>query len=295
MGRRIPKRRSAKASPSLSAAKGISRQCKADLPHSRYGVDLSSVMPDYIEPFVAYRAWHWNEGGITSLNKVAWAPKVAHVAACRSLVVTTEDLTHVAPFEGCTCGVYAGINMQHLGDDTDYLHQGIHGEVYLWGRVHVCTLGWRAQYAYPKYFVVPPNRLPYTVVEIQKRLASLVEYNCDIFLQVDKVPSRDGKKIPLWVKDYGYSQQGIGYLIDQAQVRQSEHHALVRGLAVDDRVCVLGDKGGIGIVQKIENGEFYYTLFSPNVVHRKRVKDVKWSNRNWRWETTGLGATTGAR
>ena len=82
MGRRIPKRpRTARTSYSLSGvvAAGMQRQ---SLPHSRYGVDLSKVMPDYIEPIVAYRAWHWNENGITSLNNVPWTPKVAHVAAC---------------------------------------------------------------------------------------------------------------------------------------------------------------------------------------------------------------------
>jgi hypothetical protein len=286
MAKRLPRR--PRIAPSVY-------KTELHLPHSRYGIDLSKIMPDYIEPIVAYRAWHWNEEGITSLNNVPWAPKVAHVAACtRNVIETIYDThAHVAPVEGCTCGVYAGINMQHLGDDTDYLHRGIHGEVSLWGRVQVCSLGWRAQYAYPKYFVVPPNMLPFQVTEIQKRLTSLIKYDCDIYLQVDKLPSRDGVKIPLWVKDYGYSQQGISFLIDQAQSRQSECSA-IRNLAVDDRVCVLGDNGGIGIVKRIEGKEFYYTLFNPNVIYRKRIRDVKWSDRNWRWETTGLGVTSGS-
>jgi hypothetical protein len=33
----------------------------------------------------------------------------------------------------------------------------------------------------------------------------------------------------------------------------------------------------------------YYTLFSPNVIYHKKVKDVVWNERNWRWETSGLG------
>jgi hypothetical protein len=279
------------------------RNSQCDLPHKRYGVDLSKVMPDYIEPFVGYRAWNWNEEGITSLNNVWWKPKVAHVATCtrevlgRSLLysgvtVTTEDQSHAAPVEGCTCGVYAGINLEHLGNDTDYLHRGIHGEVSLWGRVFVHTLGWRAQYAYPKFFVVPPNMLPFTVAEIQRRLESLIKYDCDIYLQKDLLPSRDGEKIPLWMKDYGYSQQGIGFLLEQAQTRQAEN-VTVKGLQLNDRVCVLGDDGGIGIVKIINNREFHYTLFNPNVFYRKRVSDVKWSDRNWRWETTGRGFVSG--
>ena len=122
----------------------------------------------------------------------------------------------------------------------------------------------------------------------------MIEYNCDIYLQKDKLPSRDGEKIPLWVKDYGYSQQGIGYLIDQAQSRQSEC-SMIRNLAVNDRVCVLGEKGGIGIVKSIEGKEFYYTLFNPNVIYRKRINTVKWSDRNWRWETDSVGIASGIR
>jgi len=275
------------------------RNSQRNLPHKRYGVDLSKVMPDYIEPFVGYRAWNWNEQGITSLNNVWWTPKVAHVAACTRQsvqmvngVTFTTDIDHTAPVEDCSCGVYSGINLEHLGSDTDYLHRGIHGEVYLWGRVIPHTLGWRAQYAYPKYFVVPPNMLPFTVAEVQRRLESLIKYDCDIYLQKDLVPSREGEKVPLWMKDYGYSQQGIGYLIEQAQTRQGENVA-VKGLQVGDRVCVLGDDGGIGIVKHINEREFHYTLFNPNVFYRKRVRDVKWSDRNWRWETTGRGFVSG--
>ena len=33
----------------------------------------------------------------------------------------------------------------------------------------------------------------------------------------------------------------------------------------------------------------YYTMFSPNMIYRKPVKDVQWNEQNWRWETTGLG------
>lgn len=277
------------------------RNSQCNLPHSRYGVDLSKVVPDYIEPFVAYRAWQWNEDGITSLNNVWWTPKVAHVAACtrevlgRSLLYSgggVEELDHPSPNEQCTCGIYAGINLEHLSTDTDYAHRGIHGEVYLWGRVFTHTLGWRAQYAYPKFFVVPPDMLPFTVAEIQRRLASLIKYDCDIYLQVDKLPSRDGKKIPLWVKDYGYSQQGISYLLEQAQTRQNEN-VNIKGLGVGDRITILGDDGGIGIVKEVNAREFYYTLFQPHVVYRKQLKHAKWNDRNWRWEATGRGFVCG--
>ena len=47
--------------------------------------------------------------------------------------------------------------------------------------------------------------------------------------------------------------------------------------------------GGIGVVREINGDEMYYTMFSLNVIFRKKVKDVEWNERNWRWETTGLG------
>jgi hypothetical protein len=47
--------------------------------------------------------------------------------------------------------------------------------------------------------------------------------------------------------------------------------------------------GGIGVVQEIDGDDMYYTMFSPNVVYRKPVREVLWNEKNWRWETSGLG------
>lgn len=273
------------------------------MPHARYGVDLAKVPDTYIEPFVAYRAWNWTAAGLTSLNGELWTSKVAFEAKCpraddlRSMqaAVTTDTSrrfwqlkAHHVPDPGCTCGMYAGINMQHL-IDINYIQRGIHGEVYLWGRLYRHTLGWRAQYAYPKYFVVPTNMLPFNIADIQERLKMLVEFDVEIYLQKDKTPSTTGEKIPLWVKDYGYSQQGISFLIEKCK-KWYDENPKIRTLAVGDRVAVLGDGGGIGIVKKIEGNEMYYTLFSPNMIYHKPVKGVAWNDRNWRWETTGPGS-----
>src|SRR5271170_8452416 len=116
-----------------------------------------------------------------------------------------ESKSHQVPDPGCTCGMYAGINMQHL-IDINYVQRGIHGEVSLWGRLYRHTLGWRAQYAYPKFFVVPMNMIPLNMAEAQERLKTLVEYDVDIYLQTDTVATVKSEKIPLWVRDYGYSQ-----------------------------------------------------------------------------------------
>lgn len=275
------------------------------MPHARYGVDLAKVPDAYVEPFVAYRAWNWTAEGVTSLNGELWTPKVAFEAKCshaddlRSMqaAVTTETArkfwqskSHQVPEPGCTCGMYAGINMQHLLD-INYIQRGIHGEVHLWGRLYRHSLGWRAQYAYPKNFVVPMNMIPVRVDEAQKRLATMVEFDVDIYLQREREARVGQQTIPLWVKDYGYSAQGTEFLIERWSKWNSTKivHA---PLAVGDRVAVFSDVngGGIGVVKEIDGDEMYYTLFRPKVIYHKKVKDIVWNGQNWRWETSGLGS-----
>ena len=274
------------------------------MPHGRYGVDLAKVPDTYIEPFTAYRAWNWTAEGVTSLNGEGWTPKVAFAARCREAddlrsvqaAVATDEAKrhwqsrqHLVPNPGCTCGVYAGINMKHL-IDINYIRRGIHGEVSLWGRLYRHTLGWRAQFAYPKFFVVPSNMIPFDMTEAQKRLAMLTEFGVDIYLQTEREARVEQQTIPLWVRDFGYSQQGLSLLIGKRKKWYEEGHGKTHALEVGDRVAVLGDGGGIGVVKEINGDEMYYALFSPNLIYRKKVKDVVWNERNWRWETTGLGS-----
>ncbi len=279
-------------------------RARRPLPHARYGVDLANVPDTYIEPFVAYRAWNWTAEGVTSLNGALWTPKVAFEATChyagdlRSMRAAAmgsvaaefwESKSHQVLDPGCTCGMYAGINMQHL-IDINYIQRGIHGEVSLWGRLYRHTLGWRAQYAYPKFFVVPANMVPFRFDEAQERLKALVEFDVDVWLQPEREARVGQEKIPLWIRDYGYSQQGISFLIEKRQKWYSGEK-VVHTLAVGDRIAVFSDVngGGIGVVREIDGDEMYYTLFSLNVIFHKKVKDVVWNERNWRWETTGLG------
>ena len=99
-----------------------------------------------------------------------------------------------------------------------------------------------------------------------------------------------GERIPLWVRDYGYSQQGISFLIEKRQ-KWYEDHPKTHTLAVGDRVAVFSgvDGGGIGIVKELVGDDMFYMMFNPNVIYRKPVKSVQWNDKNWRWETTGLG------
>jgi hypothetical protein len=198
-----------------------------------------------------------------------------------------EKHSHHVPDPSCTCGMYAGINMAHL-IDIGYVNRGIHGEVHLWGRLYKHTLGWRAQFAYPKYFVVPADMIPVKAEAAQERLAKLVDV--DVFLQPEREARVGQQTIPLWVKDYGYSAQGTEFLIERWN-RWNSTKTVHAPLAAGDRVAVFSDVngGGIAVVKEIDGEELYYMLFAPNVVYRKKLKDIVWNERNWRWETTGLG------
>jgi len=270
------------------------------LPHAKYGVDLAKVPDMYVEPFVAYRSWGWSAEGIASLNGAPWTPKVAFEATChyrddwKWLVAsaTTDEAQkwlqskeHYVPNQNCTCGMYAGINMRHL-IDINYIQRGIHGEVHLWGRLMRHTLGWRAQFAYPKFFIVPASMIPLEIAEAKRRLDMLTEFGVDIYLQ----PGRDAhvgqENVPLWINDFGYSQQGLSWLVEK---RKEWYGSKIIPLAVGDRVAVMGNGGGIGIVTEIEGDHMYYTMFSPDTMYRKPVKSVVWNEKNWRWETSGLG------
>jgi hypothetical protein len=274
------------------------------LPHAHYGVDLAKVPDTYVEPFTAYRAWNWDAEGVTSLNGSLWTPKQAFEATChyredwKNMLAAApkqakkfwQAKEHCVPDPNCTCGMYAGINMKHL-IDIGYIERGIHGEVSLWGRLYRHTLGWRAQYAYPKYLIVPTNMIPYRFDEAQERLNKLTEFGVDIYLQPENEARVGQDKIPLWISDYGYSQQGIEFLVEKRNKWHSGEKA-VHTLAVGDRLAVfsfMGNSSGIGVVKEIDGEEMHYTMFAPNVIYHKKVKDAVWNDRNWRWETTGLG------
>jgi len=289
---------------------------RESFPHSKYGVDAKDV-PDYIEPFVAYRAWNWTESCITSLNNAPWKPKVAFEATCPRVeehaklfseaqkanpdveilggisslgefdTIANLRSSHLVPNVECTCGMYAGINMQHL-IDIGYIEHGLHGEVYLWGRLYRHTLGWRAQYAYPKNFVVPRNMLPFEMRQFQKNMEVLIAFDVDIYLQTERNPHVGQVNLPLWMKDYGYSQAGLDYVIQERAMWKPPQ---VEGLKAGDRLAILHDKGGIGIVREVTADDIYYELFGTQT-YRIRQKDVRWNGRNWRWETGTLGFTT---
>ena len=251
-------------------------------------------VPDYISPFTAYRAWQWDSDGLKSMNHAKWMPKVAFEAVCAQHAPVHGGIccypvcSHQVPDENCTCGMYAGIDFQHL-INIGYASQGIHGEVLLWGKLERCSLGWRAQYAYPKFFVIPPDHLPFQMIEVQRRVQQLIAYDVDIYLQVEREPVVGGMRLPLWMKGYGWSQQGIGHLLEERKEWYTRPTVPPPVLKAGDRISVR-DKG-IAVVTQVDGSVVHFQMFGT-FNYRQDVKEFVWSKQNWRWETDTLGWVT---
>jgi len=190
-------------------------------------------VPDYISPIVGYRVWQWDAAGLKSLNDEPWSPGRRIVAGCRAasrgLIIARAEAAHDAhdaPQANCTCCVYAAKSLDHLRS-AGYERFGIHGEVYLWGKVVEHERGWRAQLAYPRNLFLSPDALPFTLAEIQSRLKTLTTYRIDIFAADPK------RNIPLWGKDAGYSPDGLDYLIE----RRREHGRALRSAKNSPRMA----------------------------------------------------------
>jgi hypothetical protein len=155
-----------------------------------------------------------------------------------------------------------------------YAKCGIHGEVYLWGTVVEHELGWRAQFAYPKSLILPPDLIPSDTKEMEARLGALAAYDTDIFIV------GCGQNIPLCRKGSGFDAAGLDYLIGkrtQYYDRRQRDRTLMRG----DRVAVLGR--GIAVVEHADETEVR-ALLRSRIMLRMRRKDIAWSRQNIRWE-----------
>ena len=242
------------------------------------------TIPDYISPIVAYRVWQWDAAGLKSLNNEPWIPEHCLAAACRYRLWKTANGEaalldgHEPPHHDCRCGVYAAKNFAHLRQ-IGYADYGVHGEVHLWGRVVEHHLGYRAQYAYPKSLVLPPDTVPFRMSTVESRLRALAAYGADIFIL--------GKagNIPLWSKESGYNPAGLDRLVEQRkkwyELREQE-----RSLKSGDRVAVLGK--GIGVVAHADDNYVRVRLWNKLTMWMRR-KNVAWNQQNWRWEADATG------
>ena len=232
-------------------------------------------IPDYISPVVAHRVWRWDETGLKSLNGEPWLPGQHLEARCRVAPAACHmsEAVNEVPHRKCTCGIYAAKNSEHLRR-YGYADRGICGQVYLWGTVVEHTVGWRAQFAYPKNLALPLHLLPFTLAELNARLQTLVAFRTDIFVL------RNNDTIRLWKHGTGYDANGLDYIISLRHnhyVRQQQERMLKKG----DRVALLGQ--GIAVVERVDEGEAVVIL-GNGLASTIRRKDIVLNLHNRRWE-----------
>ena len=231
-------------------------------------------IPDLISPIIGHRVWRWDAAGLKSLNGKQWRPRQPLAAKCGA--GTTHD-AHEPPHLGCTCGVYAAKDIEHLRQ-LGYEGRGIRGEVHLWGTVVEHELGWRAQHAYPKSLVLPHELIPSDTKEMESRLETLAAYDIDIFML------GGGRKIPLCRRGSGFDAVGLDYLIK----KRTEYYARRRRditLMKGDRVAVL--RRGIAVVEHADDTEVEARLGNKTIL-RVRRNDIAWNRQNMRWEAKDL-------
>jgi len=248
-------------------------------------------IPDYLSPIVAYRTWQLSLDGLFSLNCTEWTPGERFEAECKNGYDDYAGLDHAVPAEGCTCGVYAAKNFQHLIDIGYLGHGGVHGEVYLWGRIVECELGWRAQFAYPKNLVVPLNEIPCQLTKMETHLMPLLVYNVDIFVYRSDFNPEKLQNILLWSKaTQNYTPEGIDFLV-ASRKKWYEYSILKKTVKVGDRISVLDV--GIGLVEKIEEVGNHVDAVIINLFNRTKLavalEGIVWNEQNYRWETEGKG------
>jgi hypothetical protein len=234
--------------------------------------------PDYIFPVVGYRVWQWDALGLKSLNGIRWHPGIAFTAECKTLGC------HEVPRPDCTCGIYASKSLDHLRR-LGYIEHRIHGEVCLWGTVVEHEGGWRAQFAYPKNFVVPLSMVPFRMDRVESWVAPLAAYRCDIFLLGET------GTVPLWRTESGVDANGLDLLVRRCSTWYAKR-AEQRRIRPGDRVAVIGH--GIAVVEQADTNQVQAVLGNRNVLVIKR-EEVVWCEQYMRWETAvgaGIRLTT---
>jgi hypothetical protein len=135
------------------------------------------IVSDYVAPIVGYRFWVWDKEIGPQLRSMQggqpWIPRQRLQAYCVQADRETWSYIishhHEAPDEHCSCGIYA---VKSLNSPLDLRKAHIYGEVYLWGKIIEHRYGYRAQFAYPKSFVLQKG--------ILGCLSHLVDYGVEI-------------------------------------------------------------------------------------------------------------------
>jgi len=228
------------------------------------------IAPDYIFPIIGCRVWRLDETGLKSINGFPWQPGRHMSAKC------AQPAEHESPQRDCKCGVYAAKSFDHLRRMRyTESERWLRGEVSLWGRMVEHEDGWRAQFAYPKNFIVPISILPSAMSLIESSLTSLLAYRCNISLLAENTT------VPLWLPESGFHPVGTGLIVKRCAA-SDERRREERRLKPGDRVAVVGH--GIAVVDRMGNDKVCAVLGNRTVLTIERDA-VAWNRQNRRWET----------
>ena len=116
--------------------------------------ETPSVVPDRIEPVVAYRRWYREKYKLKSVvnEEITWEPlqslRANHVCSCSPLPCNCQAPHKISMCIALlNCELQCGIYGMKFGTRFKF---HFNGEVYLWGLIVEHELGYRAEYAYPK-------------------------------------------------------------------------------------------------------------------------------------------------
>lgn len=132
----------------------------------------TTVIPDQINAVVGWRAWRVRDNKLCSITqKYFWYPHeiadantwvlprdiAKRMKQERGYVISVDDKPITGLFPDYSHGIYAWktrLQAKSYGINIIPFYRGIIGEIYLWGRVFEHKDGYRAEFAYPKSFLV---------------------------------------------------------------------------------------------------------------------------------------------
>jgi hypothetical protein len=100
---------------------------------------MADSAPDLITAVIGFRQWRVDGEGLWSVRADDHWHRGVHTARC-------PDHPHVAPANGCTCGVYAWYSPTPRGASA-LTSDLVGGAVALWGQIELHAHGMRAQHA----------------------------------------------------------------------------------------------------------------------------------------------------
>jgi hypothetical protein len=144
-------------------------------------VDMwKNVGVDLTEALIGWKCWNMSDDNkLQTQGETVWTPDEPLESRC---TVAHFSPRHSAPHPGCNCGVHGATERS-----TAEGYGKVLGEVYGWGRYCRHEAGWRAQFAYPKSFLLGSEQ-----VELIEHLRA---YHVPIFIMQPTLiynPEEDG-------------------------------------------------------------------------------------------------------